>query len=170
MRNITFSTKKVGIFIVSYFIVSVLSTFLVLKVSYARYVSQVNVDVTSTTGDMLCNVSVDTSDSYIENNMAYFRIVVSNSDADGNITATDVDYVLTISNQAGSNGLFYYIDSNGEVSSEDGTYVEQIVTDTYSFGKTAEQMIFKVYVKVESSYQETVNFNVNLDAVQKNMS
>lgn len=154
--------KKLILLVVLLFLIILLGD------SYSKYFSSVKVNVSSTTGEMICNIKVDTSDTYIENNLAYFRVKVSNNDS-GKVTATDVDYKLIISNEAGSNGIFYYIDSLGNTSSDSEEYVESLTTPTYSFGKEAETMEFKVFVKVPSGLKETVNFIVDLEAVQKEM-
>lgn len=136
--------------------------------SYARYTSSVDVNVGTVSGEMICNIRVETEDFYVENNVAYFLIYVSNA-KDGVVTATDVDYNITISNIAGSNGTFYYVDSDGIKSDSNGVFHDSLNSITYSFGKNAEERIFKVYVKVPSNMKEEVNFKVDLDAVQKQM-
>jgi len=132
---------------------------------YARYTSSIDLGYTTTTGDMICDVEVDTSDTYYENNVAYFYVKVRNY-KDNKITASNVDYVLTISNINESEGLYYYVDSKGNNNTD---YESTITTDTYSFGTTMEEEVFKVYVKELSSEEVTVEFNVNVEAVQKDM-
>ena len=47
-------------------------TILLLPISYAIYQNTVNASVITTTGDIICNLSVDTDETYIENNEAFF--------------------------------------------------------------------------------------------------
>lgn len=165
-RNIVEERRLIAIVVLVLFII--VCTILFSQISYSRYASNFEVNVDSVTGEMICNVEVDVNPSYVENNMAYFRVIVSNS-RDGVVTATDVEYALKISNDSNSNGIFYYIDSEGIKSDDNGAFASSISSQTYSFGKDAEERIFKVYVKVPSNLKEVVNFKVDLEAVQKKM-
>lgn len=155
------------IFIVAFLLITV--TGVVVQESYSRYSTKFDVNVKTTTGEMVCNVEIDSDPSYIENNIAYFKIIVKNTKDDGTITATDVNYKITISNKDGSNGIFYYIDSDGIKSSDSEEFLPTITSMEYSFGKTSEERIFKVFVKVPTNLKETVSYNINLEAIQKQM-
>lgn len=160
-------SKRFGFFIGFYSVIVVAVTFVIMKNSYARYVANMDINVTSKTGEMICDLEVD-NNSYIENNVPYFIITIKNYNANGDITATDVEYTLNVTNEDGSNGLFYYISEDDGSSSND--YMPSLTIQNLSFNKNKTTKKFKVFVKVQSSQHETVNFNVSLDAVQKEMA
>lgn len=153
-----------GIIICGLFVISA-KLLNVVKETYSRYRSDVDVAVQSTTGEMVCTLTVDTDETYIRNNTAYFKIRVKNYKEDV-ITATNVSYHLTITNEDGSNGTYYYIDSEGNTSSPTGDYTSSITSQEFKFGTAAEEREFTVYVKVPSNLREQVNFKVDLDAIQ----
>lgn len=139
---------------------------LVLKESYAYFTtSGQSVAQVMAIGDIICEVTVDSNPNYVENNIAYFRIKVTNT-KDGVVTSAPVKYQLTIQNETGSNGIFYYIDSEGNTSSSTGEYLSSITSLEYTFNTSEATREFKVYVKVPSGLKETVNAKVDLNAVQ----
>lgn len=138
----------------------------ILKESYAYFTSSSQSVVQGmATGEVICEVTVDSNPNYIENNIAYFRIKVTNT-KDNAVTGVPVKYQLTIQNEEGSNGLFYYIDSEGNTSSSTGEYLSSITSLEYTFDTSEATREFKVYVKVPSGLKETVNAKVYLEAVQ----
>ena len=66
-----------GIIICGLFVISA-KLLNVVKETYSRYRSDVDVAVQSTTGEMVCTLTVDTDETYIQNNTAYFKIRVKN--------------------------------------------------------------------------------------------
>ena len=140
--------------------------FLILKESYAYFgATNQSISQLMTTGEVICKVTVDSNPNYVENNIAYFRIKVTNT-KDNAVTGVPVKYQLTIQNEKGSNGLFYYIDSEGNTSSSTGEYLSSITSLEYAFDTSEATREFKVYVKVPSGLKETVNAKVYLEAVQ----
>lgn len=138
----------------------------ILKESYAYFTSSSQSVVQGmATGEVICEVTVDSNPNYVENNIAYFRIKVTNT-KDNAVTGVPVKYQLTIQNEEGSNGLFYYIDSEGNTSSSTGEYLSSITSLEYTFDTSEATREFKVYVKVPSGLKETVNAKVNLEAIQ----
>lgn len=142
----------------------------VTGIALARYNESIQLSgLVSTTGDMLASVEVDISPSYIENNVVYFYITITNTE-NGDVSKTDVDYSVTVSNQAGSLGIFYLIDEDGNTSSEDDSYADVVTSKTYSFSNEAEEKRkLKVFVKTTDGLGKNVKFNVKLNAEQKNM-
>lgn len=140
--------------------------FLILKESYA-YFSATNQSISQlmTTGEIIYDVTINTNPNYIENNIAYFRVKVTNT-KDGKTNPTPIKYQLTLQNEEGSNGIFYYIDSEGNTSSETGEYLSTITSQEYTFGTSEETREFKVYVKVPSGLKENVNFKININSEQ----
>lgn len=77
-----------------------------------------------------------------------------------------MEYNLTIKNKDQSNGLFIWKkeDTNDFIT----TYINQITTNTYTFGKEEKEDTFQVFVKTASSLTpENVNVEVKVNAVQK---
>ncbi len=137
--------------------------------SYALYQREVDVDVTTISGEMICDIEVDTNDNYIENNEAYFYIYVKNfenRDGINYLSATDVDYTITIENTGSDQGLFRYVDEEGN-SSEEGV---ETLTIENSIGNDEEMTKrIRIYVSGTNDLEQNVDFKVSLDAVQKDM-
>lgn len=147
-------------------IITILLFFLILKESYAYFgVTKQSVSQSITTGEIICDVIIDTNPNYIENNLAYFRVTVTNT-KNGKTNPAPIKYQLTLQNDERSNGIFYYIDSEGNTSSESGEYLNTITSQEYTFGTTKETREFKVYVKVPSGLKENVNFKIDIEAKQ----
>ena len=113
---------------------------------------------------MVCDISVEKNDSYTVNGIPYFIVTVKNYDENGNITAMDMDYTVTIRNKEGSNGIFIW--KNESDNNYIDTYSSQITTTTYSFGKEKKEEQFKVFVKTANNSEEDVNIEAVLNAVQ----
>lgn len=163
--------KKLSIFLSLYSVFIICLTFILLKTSYSRYITDMNVSITSNTGEMICDIEVDTNSNYIESNIPYFIIKVHNYktvDGEKILTSTDIDYKITITNLNNSNGLFY-IDYTGNSIGTSEEYASSVMTDTLSFGRTEETKQIRVFVKASTGLKEKVDFNVNLDAIQKQM-
>lgn len=141
----------------------------IINVAYSKYGSNFEVKVNSSSGKMIIEATVDDKEEYLENGLKYFNIIVKNHN-ESEVTAMAIDYKITITNQDGStNGNFYYVDQNGNTNEELTTYQKELTIDGYSFTTTAETMIFKVYIKVDSGLTEDVKYNIVLDAEQKEM-
>ena len=144
-------------------------TILLLPISYAIYQNTVNVSVVTTTGDIICNLSVDTDETYIENNEAFFLITVDNFKTENDktvITSTDIDYTLTIENTGNTVGLFRYVDEEGNTNTD----AEETVTITKRMGKDKTSQQFKAFVTTDTNLKTDVDFKVKLNAHQADMS
>lgn len=156
------------------FLLILLAFLLILFVrdTYSKYYSQLKVNVKSTSGNMIINARIDSSPTYVEDGVAYFKIIVTNYE-NNNITKVDEEFRLTIINQSGSPtsmGEFYYVDSNGETSSNNHEYQTYLNTKIYSFGKNAkEELTIKVYTRALNKKEKNINYHVTLDAWQKKM-
>ena len=138
----------------------------IFKESYAYFTAtSQSISQQVATGEIICDVTIDTNPNYIENNIAYFRVKVTNT-KDGKMNPTPIKYQLTLQNKEGSNGIFYYIDSEGNTSSETGEYLSTITSQEYTFGTSEETREFKVYVKVPSGLKETVDFKIDVESEQ----
>ena len=140
--------------------------FLILKESYA-YFNATNQSISQlmATGEIIYDVIVDTNPNYIENNITYFRVKVTNTKQE-KTTTIPFKYKLTLQNEENSIGIFYYIDSEGNTSSESGEYLNTITSQEYTFGTAKETREFKVYVKVPSGLKENVNFKIDINSKQ----
>ncbi len=141
---------------------------LLLPVSYSIYEGQRKVAVLTTTGDIICELSVDTDDTYIENNEAFFMISIDNfktEDGQTIVTSSDIDYTLTIENTGSNTGLFRYVDDDGNTNTTGQERVE--VTRRIGKNKTTQQ--FKVYVTTDTNLETDVDFKVRVNAVQADM-
>jgi len=114
------------------------------------------------TSGLICDISLDTSAEYVENDEAYFLLNIQNYR--GNLTnGVAIGYKITITNQNGSNGLFRYVDSDGNSNDE---YVATLEIPEHTFSTEKETETIKIYVKSSTNIEETVNYNVKLDAYQ----
>lgn len=147
-------------------IFSILLFFLILKESYAYFgATNQSISQLMTTGEIIYDVIVDTNPNYIENNIAYFRVKVTNTKQE-KTTTIPFKYKLTLQNEENSNGIFYYIDSEGNTSSESGEYLNTITSQEYTFDTNEETREFKVYVKVPSGLKENVDFKIGIESKQ----
>ncbi|HIT22370.1 MAG TPA: hypothetical protein IAB56_05340 [Candidatus Scybalousia intestinigallinarum] len=145
---------------------SILLIVVIFKESYAYFTAtSQSIAQQVATGEIICDVTIDTNPNYIENNIAYFRVKVTNTKG-GKTNPTPIKYQLTLQNEEGSNGIFYYIDSEGNTSSETGEYLSTITSQEYTFGTSEETREFKVYVKVPSGLKETVDFKIDINSEQ----
>ena len=104
-KNIQIANKNKKIAILVFVIIAIS---VLIKASYAIYESNLKVTYTSNVGNMVCDISVEKNDSYTVNGIPYFIVTVKNYDENGNITAMDMDYTVTIRNKEGSNGIFIW--------------------------------------------------------------
>ena len=77
-----------------------------------------------------------------------------------------VDYTITIENESGSQGLFRYIDEDGNTNS---TGTEKAVIKKRIGNEKTSQKI-KVFTTADTNLETDVKFKVKLDAVQADMS
>lgn len=159
------------------FIIVIFSVIILLglvSVVYATYVNTVSVKYSTASGEMICNIDVDKNDSYKVNGIPYVIVTVKNYDENNNITSVAVDYSLTIKNKDGNTGTYIWqkINDTDNIKYDEGTstYESNVTTNTYSFGnEDKEEKKFKIFIKSSLSTQENLNFNIELNSIQKNM-
>lgn len=147
-------------------IVEFVLIFLIIPGTYALYKGLVNVNVTTIAGEMISDIEIDQKDSYIENNVPYFYVIVRNYRINGNqtlLTATAFNYTLVISNKDGSNGKFSYVDNNG-VSSNG--YSSTLRIENCYLDANMDSDRFKIYVSRDGNLETQVDYKVQIDAVQ----
>lgn len=167
MRKILYYKKLVIAFLIIIIIIFA-------NIVYASYVNNISVKYSTISGEMICNIDVDKNDSYVVNGIPYVIVTVKNYDIDNNITSVDVDYSLTIKNKDGYNGTYIWqkINDVDDTKYDEGTnsYSEQVITNTYSLGnKNKEEKKFKIFIKSSLESYENLDFNIELNSIQKNM-
>lgn len=168
MKKILHKNKGIIIFLV------ILIVMLLERFAYAKYINNISVSYQTTSGEMICNIDIDKNDSYVVNGIPYVIITVKNYDENDNITAVGVDYNLTIKNKDSFNGTYIWqkINAQDNTKYDEGikNYLDQVTTNTYSFGNSSkEENKFKVFIKSSLTTYEDLNFDVELDSVQKNI-
>ena len=158
--------------IILFFMIVVILIF--ANIVYASYVNNISVKYSTISGEMICNIDVDKNDSYVVNGIPYVIVTVKNYDINNNITSVDVDYSLTIKNKDGYNGTYIWqkINDVDNTKYDEGTnsYSEQVITKTYSLGnKNKEEEKFKIFIKSSLESYENLDFNIELNSIQKNM-
>ncbi len=143
----------------------ILTITLLLPLAYSAYQSKINVSNETTVGKLRYDVSVDSKESYVENNIPFFYISVKNADSTG-ITDSDFDYSIKLTNKSSSNGLYKYIDDSGNDS---GDYASSLDITGSLDNKVTKTVKYKVYVKASTNLKTVVNYDINYDVVQKKM-
>ena len=168
MRKILYYKKLVIAFVM------IIIVLIFANIVYASYVNNISVKYSTISGEMICNIDVDKNDSYVVNGIPYVIVTVKNYDMDNNITSVDIDYNLTIKNKDGYNGTYIWqkINDVDNTKYDEGTnsYSEQVITNTYSLGnKNKEEKKFKIFIKSSLESYENLDFNIELNSIQKNM-
>ena len=168
MEKIYTSKKHIILFFM------IVVTLIFANIVYASYVNNISVKYSTISGEMICNIDVDKNDSYVVNGIPYVIVTVKNYDMDNNITSVDIDYNLTIKNKDGYNGTYIWqkINDVDNTKYDEGTnsYSEQVITKTYSLGnKNKEEEKFKIFIKSSLESYENLDFNIELNSIQKNM-
>ncbi len=141
---------------------------LIVSFSYAMYRGTDQVIATATTGEVICQATIDTNENYVENNEAYFMININNFKTENGTTITSdaiIDYTLTIENKAGSNGLYRYVDDDG--NSSDTPVPTLVIQRRIEKGPNTQQV--RVFVSSDTNLRANVDFVVKLEAVQANL-
>lgn len=154
--------KKIFIALVGLF--SITLVFSVSK-SFANYTSNKEVYIESTSGNLICDVEIDNPGTYYSSSgYAYFRLIVKNYDANGNITEVPIRYTITVENQSGSLGYYKYLDESGYSSD---SFESTMTTRNYTFGTSAkEEQVINIEIKSDSDVSEQIDFLTKLYCVQ----
>ena len=132
--------------------------------TYSKYNKSVNINVSTTSAQMVCDATVDNPGTYISNDgWAYFKVIVKNYDVNGNITQVPIQYNLTVSNQTGSTALYRYLDASGNSN----TFASTFTTRNYIFqSNTQQSQVINIEVRTDSMTSENVDFAVDLNCYQ----
>ena len=110
------SNNKKIIYLISTLIIFV--TIGIINVAYSKYGSNYELNVNTSSGEMLIDATIDDDETYLENGLRYFLLTVSNH-KDNKTTSTAIDYKITIKNQEeNTNGNFRYVNEEGNTTEE----------------------------------------------------
>ena len=97
--------------------------------TYSNYKKGITVNISDTTGGLICNADLDNPGTYVsEDGWAYFIINVKNYDNNDVVSGVPVEYYLDITNSSGSNALYRY-STVGDI----GSFSNSITTNNYQF-------------------------------------
>ena len=156
--------KKARLLIILVVLVLALFCYAGLNPTYSRYKKDIDVNITTTSANMICDATIDNPGTYISNDgWVYFKVIVKNYNTSGTITQIPIQYNLTVSNQTGSNAVYRYLDGAGNSNNFEGTFT----TRNYSFTTgTQQSQVINVEVKTDSMTSEDVDFKVDLNCFQ----
>lgn len=156
--------KKFKVLLILVMAIFVLLGYVSFNQTFSRYRKDINVSVTTTSADMICDATIDNPGTYISNDgWAYFKVIVKNYDTSGNITKVPIQYNLTVSNQTGSTALYRYLDASGNSNSFSSTFT----TRNYVFQPgTQQSQVINIEVRTDSMTSEDVDFAVDLNCYQ----
>ena len=156
--------KKARLLIILVVLVLALFCYTGLNQTYSRYKKDIDINVTTTSADMICDAEIDNPGTYISNDgWAYFKVIVKNYDTSGNITKVPIQYNLTVSNQTGSTALYRYLDAAGNSNN----FINTFTTRNYTFTTGSQQsQVINIEVRTDSMTSEDVDFAVDLNCYQ----
>ena len=130
------------------------------------YKEKTEVNVSTKSGELIYDVILDNSDTYLdeERNTPYFLVSVKNT-KDLALTDVDFDYELVIKNKNNSNGLYSYVD---ETNNETTPVANLSITGTLNKGEESIKT-YKIYIYSTSNQEDTVEYDVDYEIVQKRM-
>lgn len=145
--------------------VVLLVTFLQDK-TYSKYKKRINVNITDTTGNLICDAELDNPGTYVsEDGWAYFIVIVKNYDnktLHADVTDVPFEYNLEVTNADGSSALYRY-----STGSDVGIFASTSTTANYQFTETSRQTKEFVFeVKTTNQNAEDVDFVINLNCYQ----
>ena len=155
--------RKVEIIII---LVVIISVIVIFPTTLTMYKEKTEVSVSTKSGELIYDVILDNEDTYLdeERNTPYFLISVKNT-KDSLLTDVDFDYTLVIKNKNNSNGLYSYVD---DTDTEITPVNELSITGTLNKG--AEDIkTYKIYIYSTSNQEDTVEYDVDYEIVQKRM-
>lgn len=106
--------------------------------------------------------NIEKKDTFIENNVVYFKLYVANF-IDDKLVSPNSDYRITVENLDNtSKGEFYFIDSYGNLSDSSKQFKTVATSQQYRFNATRDSNIFKIYVKSTDSNNRNVRVKVSV--------
>lgn len=131
--------------------------------TYSNYKKGIVVNITDTTGGLICDASLDNPGTYVsDDGWAYFIVTAKNYDINNNVSDVPVEYNLNITNAEGSNAL-YKVSTESDI----GIFASSVTTNNYQFTNNSMQTRnFIVEVKTNGQEAEDVDFNINFNCYQ----
>ena len=130
------------------------------KETYSYYISRFNVEVTSSSSNIICDADISEVNSNEKNKFGYseFKVTVRNYDDSDVVTGENFNYTLSIINNDNSNGEFGYnnsFNSNLQLTGQ--------MTNT-----SLDTNEYIIQVKSTSGLSENVSYKVLLNCTQTN--
>lgn len=132
--------------------------FTIGKETYAYYVSNTKVTVTSTGSNIICDADITEVTQLEKNIFGYseFKVVVKNYNSSNSISKEPFNYTLTVENNNGTNGNFGYNYSFNK---------NLVINDSLS-SNTKDIKSYIIQVKSDTGLSENVNYKVKLNCFQ----
>jgi hypothetical protein len=148
--------KKPLLFIILIITIS----FIVIKETYAYYATNFNVNVSSTSSNIICDAEISNVTSSEKSKLGYseFKVIVKNYNESNSITIEPFTYTLSIVNNDNSNGEFGY----NNVFNNNLQLTGQMTNDRTTNNE------YIIQVKTPSGLSENVSYKVLLNCTQTN--
>ena len=139
----------------------IMISFIVVKETYAYYVTNFNVNVSSTSSNVICDAVISNVTATEKSKLGYseFKVTVKNYNSSNDLTTESFNYTLNIVNTNNSNGEFGYNNNNFNSSLE--------LTGQMS-NSTTEDNEYIIQVKTPNGLSENVDYKVLLNCTQTN--
>ena len=139
---------------------TIVLSLVVIKETYAYYTTNFNINVSSTSSNIICDAVISDVTSSEKSKLGYseFKVTVKNYDTSNNVTIEPFNYTLSVVNNDNSNGEFGYnnvfnnnLQLTGQMTNDSSTNNEYIIQ-----------------VKTPSGLSENVSYKVILNCTQTN--
>ena len=139
---------------------TIVLSLVVIKETYAYYTTNFNINVSSTSSNIICDAVISDVTSSEKSKLGYseFKVTVKNYDTSNNLTIEPFNYTLSVVNNDNSNGEFGYnnvfnnnLQLTGQMTNDSSTNNEYIIQ-----------------VKTPSGLSENVSYKVILNCTQTN--
>ncbi len=143
-----------------YILLVIMISFVVVKETYAYYVTNFNVNVSSTSSNLICDAVISNVTTAEKSKLGYseFKVTVKNYNSSNNLTIEPFNYTLNIVNNNNSNGEFGY----------DNNFNSNLELTGQMSNSTTEDNEYIIQVKTPSGLSENVNYKVLLNCTQTN--
>ena len=140
-------------------LIMIITALVIVPGTFSLYRSGLRTEVSGISGKLKADIVLEQDDSYLEDNIPYFYVIVKNHLNDV-LTDVNLDYTVTIKNKNNSEGIF----------SDDNSNYSATKQLTGTFGKSAkEEKKYKIYVDTNNTEETQVDFDAELSVVQKKM-
>lgn len=138
-------------------LLSIIVAIILIQNTYAYYFTDKEIDISSNGSSIYCSYDLDTPISNSKFGYSQFSVTVNNYSGD-DITSEPFNYVLTIENDSGNNGLFGY----------ENTFSDTLVFRGSMANTEKIDNEYIIQVRTVSGLREGVDYKIKLDCVQDN--